>query len=192
METQAPQLLRESEGTVYLSLLKFLRDTIKLRHGDFKELSDVYLTIVNFTDAVEKEMFKSWFDKHLDVTVDSYMTLFAELTGLGMHYCSQYCGVTRSPEYFKCVEEHRDEIIREFYTERKPSETQAVIISLYFDLKEWGLDKLSFRELQTLAKVIEDVVEYYREHGYGADDKIDEVIGKVGEYGRDRGVQEVH
>jgi len=182
METQAPQLLRKSEGTVYLSLLKFLRDTIKLRHGDFKELSDVYLTIVHFTDAVEKEMSKWWLDKHLDITVDSYMTLFAELTGLGMHYCSQYCGVTCSPEYFRCIDEHKEDIIQEFYRDRKPSKTQDVIISLYFDIKEWGLSKLSFRELQTLAKIIEDVVEYYRKHGYGADDKIDEVIDKVGEY----------
>jgi len=180
METQ--KVLQESEGVVYSSLLRFLRDTIKLRHGDFKELSDVYLTIVNFINAVERDTGKWWFDGHLGVTVDSYMTLFAILTGLGMHYCWQYCGVTCSPEYYKCIEEHRDVIINEFYREHNPSGEKQIIIELYRNIKEWGLDKLSFRELQTLAKIIEDVVGYYREHGYGADDKIDEVIDKVGEY----------
>jgi hypothetical protein len=179
MENLTQKVLQESEGLVYASLLRFLRSAIKLRHGDFKELSDVYLSIVNFVDAVEKRMGKQWLDGHLGVTVDSYMTLFAELTGLGMHYCSQYCGVTCSPEYFKCIEEHRDDIIHEFHREGNPSETEDVITSLYFDIKEWGLDKLSFEELQTLAKVIEDVVGYYRKHGYGADDKINEVIDNI-------------
>ena len=179
MEPYNQKLLQKSEGVVYTSLLEFLRNTIKLRHGDFKELSDVYLTIVNFLDAVKKKMSGSWLDAYLDTTVDSYMTLFAELTGLGMHYCSQYCGVTCSPEYFKCIREHRDVIINEFYTERNPSREEQIIIELYRDIKEWGLDNLSFRELQTLAKMIEDVLRYYRERDYGPDDKIDEVMDNI-------------
>ena len=169
------QLGRESEGVVYSSLLRFLRETIKLRHGDFKELSDVYLTIVNFIDAVERKMSKWWLDAHIDITVDSYMTIFAELTGLGMHYCSQYCGVICSPEYFRCVEKHRDAIITEYRERGKATKDDEVIIDLYLDIKEWGLDKLSFRELKTLAEIINNVVGYYTKHAYGPDDKIDEV-----------------
>ena len=69
-------------------------------------------------------------------------------------------------------EEHKDNILSNLLEER----ADKLIVDLLADLRYWGLESLTFMELETISTIINDVIGYCVERGYGPDDLIDECL----------------
>jgi hypothetical protein len=48
------------------------------------------------------------------------------------------------------------------------------VIDFVLDLRNWGLENLTFMELETICTIINDIIDYCMKRGYGPDDSIDD------------------
>jgi len=151
-------------GQVYGDLVAVVKKYVKLRHNDLKELSDLSLTIENFIEIVKKTMGQIWYDTHVDMTLRDLLIDRLMWSGKAVFHCPEYV------EIRKCVEERADEILDDVLH----SPNYDDVIDFVLDLRNWGLENLTFMELETISTIINDIIDYCMRRGYGPDDSIDD------------------
>jgi len=145
-----------------------IRKYVKLRHGDLKELSDLQLTIMNFIDVVKEKMSQTWYEMHMDMTLHEFLVERLMWSGKAVFHCPEYEFLTNG--FRKCVEERADKILNEVLYDPEHED----MIDFVLELKDWGLEDLTFRELETISTIIDDIIGYCRKRGYDPDDSLDD------------------
>jgi len=161
-QTQGTQ--GNTQAQVYSDLVAVVKKYVKLRHNDLKELSDLSLTIENFIEIVKKTMGQIWYDTHVDMTLRDLLIERLMWSGKAVFHCPEYV------EIRKCVEERADEILDDVLH----SPNYDDVIDFVLDLRNWGLENLTFMELETISTIINDIIDYCMRRGYGPDDSIDD------------------
>lgn len=165
-QTQTPVMGENTEEVpqIYKDLLATVKKYVRLHHNDLKELSDLWLTIANFIETAKKTMGYAWYENHKDMTLHDLLIERLMWSGKAVFHCPEYV------EIRNCVEERADEILDDVLHDPK----HDLIIDLLMDLKYWGLESLTFREIETINTIINDVIGYCMERGYGPDDSLDD------------------
>ena len=147
-----------------------LYEVVRLRHGDLKELSDLWLTITNFVDVVKKTMNQSWYDAHRDMTLHEFLINRLVWSGKAVFHCPEFEFLSSS--FVMCVERKKNEILNDVLSDPK----HDLIIELLMDLMNYVSEDLTFSELETIATIINDIIGYCETRGYSPDDLIDDCL----------------
>ena len=155
---------------IYSDLVAVLRKYVRLRYNDIKELGDLSLMIENFVDTVKEKMSQTWYENHMNMTLRDLLIERLIWSGKATFHCSEYELLT--DEFRKCVEERVDEILDDVLRDPK----HDPIIDFLVDLKYWELEKLTFMELETVNTIINEVLDYCMDRGYGPDDTLEDCL----------------
>jgi len=171
-QTQTPETGEEQTqvSQIYSDLVAVLRKYVRLRYNDIKELGDLSLMIENFIDVIKEKMSQTWYENHLDVKLWDFLIERLMWSGKAIFYCQKYVPFTG--EFRKCVEERVDEILDDVLRDPK----HDPIIDFLVDLKYWELEKLTFMELETVNTIINEVLDYCMDRGYGPDDTLEDCL----------------
>ena len=167
-EKPSPEMGEEQTqvSQIYADLATIIKKYVKLRHNDIKELGDLSLMIENFIDTVKEKMSQTWYDAHIDMTLRDLLIERLIWSGKATFHCSEYELLT--DEFRKCVEEKMDMILNDVLTDPSHDDT----IDFVLDLRYWGLENLTFMELETVNTIINEVLDYCMDRGYGPDDTL--------------------
>jgi len=162
----------QTSQNLYAKLYAKLYEVVRLRHGDLKELSDLWLTITNFVDVVKKTMSQSWYDAHRDMTLHEFLINRLVWSDKAVFHCREF--VFQPSSFVTCVERKKNEILNDVLSDPK----HDLIIELLIDLLNYMPEDLTLRELETIATIINDIINYCETRGYSPDDLIDDCLSK--------------
>ncbi len=149
---------------IYGDLVAVVKKYVKLRYNGLKELSDLSLMIENFIEIIKKTMGRMWYDAHVNMTLHDLLIERLMWSGKAVFHCPEYV------EIRKCVEERADEILDDVLHDPKHDN----VIDFVLNLRNWGLENLTFMELETISTIINDIIGYCMKRGYGPDNSIDD------------------